>query len=91
MYRSEILYKTCTDGLFYCVFKYPVQLYLHSLVLACPITEELQFTCFALIGPLVIPISSPDLNYSILTVALLPSRTGRGKKHLQYILYSRYT
>ena len=55
----------------------------HTLVpawpLFCqPIPEELQFTCFALIGPLSVPFI--PLNCCMLAMSLLPRRTGRGKK-----------
>ena len=52
----------------------------HSLVpawpLLCqPITEELQFTCFTLIGPLSVPTSIPPKLQHVDT-AILPCRTG---------------
>ena len=70
MYRCVLLY---TTALYNC--KLPGASLASVLQ---PITEELQFSYFALIGP---PLH-PDLNCSVLTTALLPRRTGRGKKEI---------
>ena len=93
--HTLVVHTLCSDQLYCCTFilysgtvLLCLQLHcttVHSLLQAWPlfcqpITEDLRFTCFTLIGPLGIPFHH-QLNHSMLTTSF-PKGNGRGKNIL---------
>ena len=87
MYKCEILYITCTDGLHYCVHNCTVELYTPVCQLASVLSTNhrrasIYLLCsdWSISHPLE-PEPKPDLelNHSMLTTSF-PKGNGRGKK-----------